>query len=123
MEKNKKVVKNYVVCYGGSRNELEEVCVVSSERSMEECLKELGEKRIESMLEDYDDSVFIKGVIEDFSIGVVSKMEKRVDGFEVYSMSLGEEESVFIFEGGEEIVNDLDEVEDLGELFEYLGID
>jgi hypothetical protein len=25
MEKNKKVLKNYVVCYGGSRNELDEV--------------------------------------------------------------------------------------------------
>lgn len=123
MEKNKKVVKNYVVCYVGSRNELEEVCVVSSGSSMEEYLKELGEKRIESLLKDYDDSVFIKGVIEDFSIGVVSKMEEGVNGFEVYSMSLGEEESVYIFEGGEEIVNDLEEVDDLGELFEYLGID
>ena len=50
MEKNKKVLKNYVVCYGGCRGEFDEVEGVESELSIEEYLIDLGEDNIKVML-------------------------------------------------------------------------
>ena len=42
MEKNKKVVKSYVVCYGGGRGGFDEVEGVKSELSIEEYLIDFG---------------------------------------------------------------------------------
>ena len=118
MEKNKKVVKNYVVCYGGSRGEFDEVEGVESDLSIEEYLIDLGEDNIKVMLEscrDEEERDDMREWFKDFKVGFVSKYESS-KGFEVYGLCLGEESSVLMFEGKEE------DVEEELDLFDYLGI-
>jgi hypothetical protein len=118
MEKNKKVVKNYVVCYGGGRGGFDEVEGVKSELSIEEYLVDLGEDNIKVMLEccrDEEEREDMREWFKDFKVGFVGKYESS-KGFEVYGLCLGEESSVLMFEGKEE------DVEEELDLFDYLGI-
>ena len=118
MEKNKKVLKNYVLVVGGSRGEFDEVEGVESELSIEEYLVDLGEDNIKVMLEscrDEEERDDMREWFKDFKVGFVSKYESS-KGFEVYGLCLGEESSVLMFEGKEE------DVEEELDLFDYLGI-
>ena len=120
MEKNKKVLKNYVMIVGGSRGEFEDV-VVESELSIEEYLKGVGDEEIESLIESCINEEEVEGMkdyIDEMRIGFIEKYDSS-EGFEVYGMWLGEESSVLMFEGSEEIIED---VEDWDEIYDCLGI-
>jgi hypothetical protein len=121
MEKYKKELKNYVMCSGGGRGGLDEVEEVKSEMSIEEYLEDLGKDSIENMMEccvSEEEEEDMKNWIEEFKFGSVFKYESS-KGFEVYGLCLGEESSVWMFEGGEK---EVEEMEGLGDLFDYLGI-
>jgi hypothetical protein len=121
MEKNKKVLKNYVMCSGGGRGGLDEVEEVVSEMSIEEYLEDLGKDSIESVLEecrDEDEREGMLGWIEEFNFGSVEKCESS-KGFEVYMLGMGEEECVWMFEGK---IDDVEEIVSLDELYDYLGL-
>ena len=122
MEKNKKVLKNYVMIVGGSRGELDDVVVVvESELSIEEYLKGVGDVEIESLIEsciNEEEVEDMKDYIDEMRIGFIEKYDSS-EGFEVYGMCLGEESSVLRFEGSEEIIED---VEDWDEIYDCLGI-
>ena len=120
MEKNKKVLKNYVMIVGGSRGEFEDV-VVESELSIKEYLKGVGDEEIESLIEsciNEEEVEDIKDYIDEMRIGFIEKYDSS-EGFEVYGMCLGEESSVLMFEGSEEIIED---VEDWDDIEDCLGI-
>jgi methanogenic corrinoid protein MtbC1 len=119
MEKNKKIV----ICLGGSRGELEEVKEVVIKGSIEEYLDEFGKDYLKEMLRecegyDEDDMLGVEERIEEFRIGIVDKLESS-KGLDVYGMSLEEEECLYVFEGEE---SDLEDVESVGDLYDYLGI-
>ena len=121
MEKNKKVMKNYVMIVGGSRGELDDVVVVESELSIEEYLKGVGDEEIGSLIEsciNEEEVEDMKDYIDEMRIGFIEKYDSS-EGFEVYGMCLGEESSVLMFEGSEEIIED---VEDWDEIYDCLGI-
>ena len=117
MEKNKKVMKNYVMIVGGSRGELDDVVVVKSELSIKEYLKGVGDKEIESLIESCIDEEEVEGMrdyIDEMGIGFVEKYDSS-KGFNVYGVCLGEESSILMFEGSEEDIKDVegwDEIED-----------
>ena len=120
MEKNKKVMKNYVMIVGGSRGELEDV-VVESELSIKEYLKGVGDVEIESLIESCINEEEVEGMkdyIDEMRIGVVEKYDSS-NGFEVYGMCLGEESSILMFEGKEE---DIEDVESWDDIEDCLGI-
>ena len=120
MEKNKKVLKNYVLVVGGSRGELEDV-VVESELSIKEYLKGVGDVEIESLIESCINEEEVEGMkdyIDEMRIGVVEKYDSS-NGFEVYGMCLGEESSILMFEGKEE---DIEGVESWDDIEDCLGI-
>ena len=120
MEKNKKVLKNYVMIVGGSRGELEDV-VVESELSIKEYLKGVGDVEIESLIESCINEEEIEGMkdyIDEMRIGVVEKYDSS-NGFEVYGVCLGEESSILMFEGKEE---DIEGVESWDDIEDCLGI-
>jgi hypothetical protein len=120
MEKNKKVMKNYVMIVGGSRGELEDV-VVESELSIKEYLKGVGDVEIESLIESCINEEEVEGMkdyIDEMRIGVVEKYDSS-NGFEVYGMCLGEESSILMFEGKEE---DIEGVESWDDIEDCLGI-
>ena len=121
MEKNKKVMKNYVMIVGGSRGELDDVVVVKSELSIEEYLKGVGDKEIESLIESCIDEEEVEGMrdyIDEMGIGFVEKYDSS-KGFNVYGVCLGEESSILMFEGSEE---DIEDVEGWDEIEDCLGI-
>jgi hypothetical protein len=120
MEKNKKVMKNYVMIVGGSRGELEDV-VVESELSIKEYLKGVGDVEIESLIESCINEEEVEGMkdyIDEMRIGVVEKYDSS-NGFEVYGVCLGEESSILMFEGKEE---DIEGVESWDDIEDCLGI-
>lgn len=121
MEKNKKVMKNYVMIVGGSRGELDDVVVVKSELSIKEYLKGVGDKEIESLIESCIDEEEVEGMrdyIDEMGIGFVEKYDSS-KGFNVYGVCLGEESSILMFEGSEE---DIEDVEGWDEIEDCLGI-
>ena len=121
MEKNKKVMKNYVMIVGGSRGELDDVVVVKGELSIKEYLKGVGDKEIESLIESCIDEEEVEGMrdyIDEMGIGVVEKYDSS-KGFNVYGVCLGEESSILMFEGSEE---DIEDVEGWDEIEDCLGI-
>ena len=91
MEKNKKVMKKYVMIFGGSRGELDDVVVVEGELSIREYLKGVGDKEIESLIESCIDEEEVEGMrdyIDEMGIGFVEKYDSS-KGFEVYVMIVG----------------------------------
>ena len=121
MEKNKKVMKNYVMIVGGSRGEFDDLVVVESELSIEEYLKGVGDEEIESLIESCINEEEVEGMkdyIDEMRIGVVEKYDSS-NGFEVYGMCLGEESSILMFEGKEE---DIEDVESWDDIEDCLGI-
>ena len=121
MEKNKKVMKNYVMIVVGSRGELDDVVVVKSELSIKECLKGLGDKGVEDLIESCINEEEVEGMkdyIDEMGIGVVEKYDSS-KGFNVYGVCLGEESSILMFEGSEE---DIEDVEGWDEIEDCLGI-
>ena len=121
MEKNKKVMKNYVMIVGGSRGELDDVVVVKSELSIKEYLKGVGDKEIESLIEsciDEEEVESMRDYIDEMGIGFVEKYDSS-KGFNVYGVCLGEESSILMFEGSEE---DIEDVESWDEIEDCLGI-
>jgi hypothetical protein len=121
MEKNKKVMKNYVMIVGGSRGEFDDLVVVESELSIEEYLKGVGDEEIESLIESCINEEEVEGMkdyIDEMRIGVVEKYDSS-NGFEVYGMCLGEESSILMFEGKEE---DIEGVESWDDIEDCLGI-
>jgi hypothetical protein len=120
MEKNKKVLKNYVLVVGGSRGEIEDVLVVECENGMEEYLKKMGEDRIKMEFDscDDDDRLGVEERVEEFSIGKVLEYDSEVVG-KVYGVCLGEEEELYMFEG--EVV-DFEDFDCMGNLIDYLEI-
>jgi len=120
MEKNKKVLKNYVMVVGGSRGEIE-VEGVESELSIKEYLKDVGEKEIKSLMEscvNEEEEGDMRNWIEDFGVGVIEKYDSE-KGFEVYGVCLGDESSVLMYKGE---LEEIEEVEDWDEIYDYLGI-
>ena len=117
MEKNKKVMKNYVMVVGGSRGELDGVRVVESELNIKEYLEIISKGEIDDLMESCESEEEVedmKDYIDEMRIGFIEKYDSS-EGFEVYGMCLGEESSVLMFEGSEEIIEDVeswDEIED-----------
>lgn len=115
-------LKSYVLCFSGGRGVLDNVEEVKSELSIEKYLLDLkGEDDIEEVLECYEEGEereYERMCLEEGGFGLVYKIESS-KGFEVWGFERGGE-SVRMFEGD---VKELDNVESLGELFEYLGID
>ena len=121
MEKNKKVMKNYVMIVGGSRGELDDVVVVESELSIKEYLESISKREIDGLMESCvseEEEDDMRGYIDEFRIGVVEKYDSS-KGFNVYGVCLGEESSVLMFEGSEE---DIEDVEGWDEIEDCLGI-
>ena len=117
MEKNKKVMKNYVMVVGGSRGELDGVRVVESELNIKEYLEIISKREIDDLMESCESEEEEKDMrvyIDEMGIGVVRKYDSS-EGFDVYGVCLGEENSVLMFEGKEEVIEDVeswDEIED-----------
>jgi len=121
MEKNKKVMKNYVMIVGGSRGELDDVVVVESELSIKEYLESISKREIDGLMESCvseEEEDDMRGYIYEFRIGVVEKYDSS-KGFNVYGVCLGEESSILMFEGSEE---DIEDVEGWDEIEDCLGI-
>ena len=117
MEKNKKVMKNYVMVVGGSRGELDGVRVVESELNIKEYLEIISKREIDDLMESCESEEEEKDMrvyIDEMGIGVVRKYDSS-EGFDVYGVCLGEENSVLMFDGKEEVIEDVeswDEIED-----------
>ena len=117
MEKNKKVMKNYVMVVGGSRGELDGVRVVESELNIKEYLEIISKREIDDLMESCESEEEEKDMrvyIDEMGIGVVRKYDSS-EGFDVYGVCLGEENSVLMFEGKKEVIKDVeswDEIED-----------
>ena len=117
MEKNKKVMKNYVMIVGGSRGELDGVRVVESELNIKEYLEIISKREIDDLMESCESEEEEKDMrvyIDEMGIGVVRKYDSS-EGFDVYGVCLGEENSVLMFEGKKEVIEDVeswDEIED-----------
>ena len=121
MEKNKKVMKNYVMIVGGSRGELDDVVVVKSELSIKEYLESISKREIDGLMESCvseEEEEDMRGYIVEFRIGFVEKYDSS-KGFNVYGVCLGEESSILMFEGSEE---DIEDVEGWDEIEDCLGI-
>ena len=121
MEKNKKVMKNYVMIVGGSRGELDDVVVVESELSIKEYLEIISKREIDGLMESCvseEEEDDMRGYIDEFEIGVVEKYDSS-KGFNVCGVCLGEECGILMFEGSEE---DIEDVESWGEIEDCLGI-
>ena len=122
MEKNKKVLKNYVMIVGGSRGELDDVLVVvESGLNIKEYLEIISKREIDGLMESCvseEEEEDMRGYIDEFGIGVVEKYDSS-NGFEVYGVCLGEESSILMFEGSEE---DIEDVEGWDEIEDCLGI-
>ena len=121
MEKNKKVMKNYVMIVGGSRGELDDVVVVESELSIKEYLESISKREIVGLMESCvseEEEDDMRGYIVEFRIGFVEKYDSS-KGFNVYGVCLGEESSILMFEGSEE---DIEDVEGWDEIEDCLGI-
>lgn len=121
MEKNKKVMKNYVMIVGGSRGELDDVVVVESELSIKEYLESISKREIDGLMESCvseEEEDDMRGYIVEFRIGFVEKYDSS-KGFNVYGVCLGEESSILMFEGSEE---DIEDVEGWDEIEDCLGI-
>lgn len=115
MEKNKKVVKNYVMVVGGSRGEFDDVLEIESELSIKDYLNVIGKKEIDGLMEsciDEEEKSDMEDYIEEFGVGFIEKYDSS-NGFEVYGMCLGEESSVLMFEGKEEDIEDVESWEDI----------
>ena len=120
MEKD---IKKIVVCIGGSRGELEEVKEIIIRGGIEKYLDKIGKDYVKEMLRecegyDEDDRLGVEERIEEFRIGKVDKLESS-KGMDVYGMSLEEEECLYVFEG---VKSDLDDVDSIGDLYDYLGL-
>ena len=117
MEKNKKVMKNYVMIVGGSRGELDGVRVVESGLNIKEYLEIISKREIDDLMESCESEEEEKDMrvyIDELGIGVVRKYDSS-EGFDVYGVCLGEENSVLMFEGKKEVIEDVeswDEIED-----------
>ena len=117
MEKNKKVMKNYVMIVGGNRGEIEDVVEVESELSIKEYLEIISKREIDGLMESCvseEEEDDMRGYIDEFGIGFVEKYDSS-KGFNVYGVCLGEESSILMFEGSEEDIKDVegwDEIED-----------
>ena len=117
----KKDLKNYVMVVGGSRGELDGVRVVESELNIKEYLEIISKREIDDLMEsciNEEEVEDMKDYIDEMRIGFIEKYDSS-EGFEVYGMCLGEESSVLMFEGSEEIIED---VEDWDEIYDCLGI-
>jgi hypothetical protein len=120
MEKKKKDLKNYVMVVGGSRGEVE-VEVIESELSIKEYLRSVGKKEIKSLMEscvNEEEEEDMRNWIKDFGVGVIEKYDSK-EGFEVYGVCLGDESSILMYEGE---LEEIEEVEDWDEIYDYLGI-
>jgi len=114
-------LKSYVICYGGGRGGFDGVEEVKSELSIEGFLKDYSEGDIKCRLECYEeeeDREYERECMKDLGVGMIEKIESS-KGFEVWGLVCGEEDSVWMFEGD---VEELDNIGSLEELFEYLGI-
>jgi hypothetical protein len=122
MEKNKKVMKNYVMIVGGSRGEFDDlVVVVESGLNIKEYLEIISKREIDGLMESCINEEEVEGMkdyIDEMRIGVVEKYDSS-NGFEVYGVCLGEESSILMFEGKEE---DIEDVESWDDIEDCLGI-
>ena len=113
----KKDLKNYVMVVGGSRGELDGVRVVESELNIKEYLEIISKREIDDLMESCESEEEEKDMrvyIDEMGIGVVRKYDSS-EGFDVYGVCLGEENSVLMFEGKKEVIKDVeswDEIED-----------
>ncbi len=121
MEKNKKVLKNYVMVVGGSRGEFDDVLEVESELSIKDYLNNIGKREVVGLMESCvseEEEEDMRDYIDEFGVGFIEKYDSS-NGFEVYGMCLGEESSILMFEGKEE---DIEDVESWDDIEDCLGI-